>query len=48
MSPNDVLEKLWPKMTAVQIRDAEKYIDADGTERYELTEMIQDFLSMVD
>lgn len=48
MSPNDVLEKLWPKMTTVQIRNAEKYIDADGTERYELTEMIQDFLSMVD
>jgi hypothetical protein len=35
-------------MTAVQIREAEKHIDADETERYELTEMIQDFLSMVD
>lgn len=47
MSENDVLEKLWPKMTTEQIREAEKYFDGDGVERFELTEMIEDFLQMV-
>lgn len=47
MSENDVLEKLWPKMTVDQIRSAEKYIDNSGNERFEFTEMIKDFLSMV-
>lgn len=48
MSPNDVLEKLWEKMSVEQIRDAEKYFDEDGNERYEFTEMIEDFISMVE
>ena len=43
-----VLEKCWEKMTADQIRNSEKYIDETGKERYEFTEMINDFLSMVD
>lgn len=47
ISKNDVLEKLWPKMTVDQIRSTEKYIDDDGNERFEFTEMIKDFLSMV-
>lgn len=42
------LEKLWKNMSAEQIRNSEKYIDETGKERYEFTEMINDFLSMVD
>lgn len=42
------LEKLWRNMSAEQIRNSEKYIDETGKERYEFTEMINDFLSMVD
>lgn len=41
------LEKLWRNMSAEQIRNSEKYIDETGKERYEFTEMINDFLSMV-
>lgn len=48
MAENDVLEKLWPKMNIQQIRESEKYIDNKGAERFEFTEMIEDFLSMVD
>lgn len=47
MSENDVLEKLWPKMTTEQIREAENYFDEDGVQRFEFTEMIKDFLQMV-
>ncbi|MEE4262095.1 MAG: AAA family ATPase [Desulfobacteraceae bacterium] len=43
----DVLEKYWVLMSAEQIRDAEKYTE-DGIDRYEFTEMFQDFLSIVD
>lgn len=35
-------------MSAEQIRNSEKYIDETGKERYEFTEMINNFLSMVD
>lgn len=48
MSENDILEKLWPKMSLEQIRESEKYIDDKGNERFEFTEMILDFLSMAD
>ncbi|MDO5714847.1 MAG: ATP-dependent endonuclease [Tissierellia bacterium] len=48
MAEKDVLEKLWPKMSIQQIREAEKYIDDKGVERFEFTEMIEDFLSIVD
>lgn len=47
MSEKDILEKLWPKMSVEQIRNAEKYTDDKGTVRYELTEIIKDFLSLV-
>ena len=43
----DVLEKYWALMSAEQIRAAEKYTE-DGIDRYEFTEMFQDFLSIVD
>lgn len=48
MSENDILEKLWVKMSISQIREAEKYVDENGILHYEFTEMIQDFLSLVD
>jgi len=41
----EVLEFFWTKMNAEQIRRAEKYADG-GTERYELTDMLTDFLSL--
>jgi len=47
MSENDILEKLWPKMSVEQIRNAEEYTDDKGIVRYELTEIIKDFLSLV-
>lgn len=34
-------------MSADQIREVEKYSD-EGTEKYEFTEMFQDFLGIVD
>jgi len=43
---DDVLEAFWPKMTAAQIRQAERYVDDQGQERFELTEMLQDFLTL--
>lgn len=42
-----VLEYFWPKMTFEQIREMECYEDEDGKKRYEFTEMILDFLSLV-
>lgn len=43
---NDVLIKLWPKMTGARIREVEKYED-NGIIHYELTEMITDFLKLM-
>ena len=44
--PN-VLENYWILMNAERIREAERYTE-EGSERYEFTEMFQDFLSLVD
>ena len=45
--PEDVLEKFWPLMNTEQIRRAEKYVDDAGNERFELTEILNDLLTMV-
>jgi predicted ATP-dependent endonuclease of OLD family len=42
-----VLEDYWVLMTCEQIREVEKYADGD-TEKFEFTEMFQDFLSLTD
>ena len=42
-----VLEIYWPKMTYENIRETERYTDEFGNERFEFTEMIKDFLSLV-
>lgn len=42
----NVIEDYWTLMTAEQIRETERYIDA-GVERFEFTEMFTDFLSLV-
>jgi len=44
---NKVLETFWSEMNAEQIRQSERYIDENGNERFELTEMLEDFLQMV-
>lgn len=43
----NILEDYWTKMTAEQIREVEKYTDG-GLEKYEFTEMFNDFLELVD
>jgi putative ATP-dependent endonuclease of OLD family len=42
-----VLEKFWTLMTAEQIRHVEKYVDEDGVERFELTEILSDLLTLI-
>lgn len=44
--PEDVLEVFWPKMTAAQIRQVESYVDDQESERFELTEMLRDSLTL--
>jgi predicted ATP-dependent endonuclease of OLD family len=44
-SAGEVLEFFWTKMTAEQIRRAEKYTES-GTDRYEFTEMFTELLSL--
>ncbi len=44
--PEDVLEVFWQKMTAAQIRQVERYVDEQEQERFELTEMLEDFLTL--
>lgn len=44
-SHSEVLEFFWTKMNAEQIRRAEKYTDR-GTDRYEFTEILTDFLTL--
>lgn len=41
-----LLEVIWTRMTAEQIREVEQY-DVDGTMHYEFTEMFKDFLTLV-
>lgn len=48
VSKNKILETYFPKMSFENIREVERYIDSDGNIRYEFTEMINDFLSIVD
>lgn len=48
VSKNKILETYFPKMSFENIREVEKYEDSDGNIRYEFTEMINDFLSIVD
>lgn len=43
----NVLEDYWTKMTSEQIREVEKYTD-EGLEKYEFTEMFNDFFKLVD
>ena len=43
----DVLEKFWQLMTTEQVRRAEKFVDDEGVERFELTEIITDLLTLV-
>ena len=43
---SNVLENYWTLMTTEQIRDVEKYTE-NGQEKYEFTEMFNDFLSLV-
>ena len=45
---NKVLQNNWPKMTVDQIHEQEKYIDEDGIEHFELTEIVKEFLSLVE
>ncbi|GAA0322700.1 AAA family ATPase [Bacillus carboniphilus] len=42
-----VLEYFWPKMTFEQIREMESYKDDNGELKFEFTEMILEFLSLV-
>lgn len=44
---SNVLEDYWVLMTAEKIREVETYSD-DGTEKYEFTEMFNDFLELVE
>ncbi|WP_206106046.1 hypothetical protein, partial [Olivibacter sp. XZL3] len=41
----DVLDSFWPSMTAVLIREVEKYED-NGAVRYEFTEIFNDFITI--
>lgn len=45
--PTEVMERYWPLMTIEQIRASEMYNDG-GIDRFELTEIIGDFLRMVE
>lgn len=44
----NVLDTMWPRMTIEQIREVEQFVDSNGTTHYELTEMFNDFLTLVD
>ena len=44
---SNVLENYWVLMNAEQIREVERYTE-EGTEKYEFTEMFQDFLGLAD
>lgn len=42
-----VIESFWTKMTAEQIREAEKFVDENGKERHEITEILTAVLGLV-
>lgn len=44
---SDVLERFWPRMSYDNIRSVERFLDEDGNERFEFTEMIEHFLRLV-
>lgn len=44
----NVLDTMWIRMTTDQIRDVEQFTDSNGNIHFELTEMINDFLTLVD
>ncbi len=46
-SKGEVLEFFWTQMNTEQIRRVEKYVDVNGQERFELTEILSDFLMLV-
>lgn len=46
VAADKVLEHFWPLMTVEQIREVEKYTD-NGDVKYEFTDMVQDFLTLV-
>ena len=41
-----VLTKIWPTMSFEQIRETERFLDENGNEHYEFTEMFEDFFSL--
>lgn len=43
----DVLDIMWTRMTTEQIREVERYVDANGETHYEFTEMLNDFLTLI-
>ncbi|MFC3932105.1 hypothetical protein ACVR0S_09410 [Streptococcus dentapri] len=45
---NKVLEQNWPKMTIDQLHEQEKYLDENGNEHFELTEIVKAFLELVE
>lgn len=47
IAKTDVIEKFWHKMDFDLFRNNEKFIDSSGIERYEITEIVKDFLSII-
>lgn len=47
ISKTKALEHFWPMMTFENIRQSERYITESGAEKFEFTEMILDFLTLV-
>ena len=48
LTEKKIFEKKWGKMTFEYLRETERYIDEkDGTEHFELTEIVQKILNMV-
>ncbi len=43
----DLIDTFWTKMTVEQIRTVEKYVDENGVDRYEITEMLTTVLGIV-
>jgi len=48
ISKTKALETFWPLMSFENIRSSERYFDDEGQEHFEFSEMILDFLSLVD
>lgn len=47
ISKTKALEHFWPMMTFENIRQSERYLTESGEEKFEFTEMILDFLTLV-